>query len=120
MKQINKLVISIFLIFIVLFCTEVIFKTKDKEILETFRNENSSKKQYVYPLGNIVGIKANTDGALVIGFEEKNIEYIGGLKIGDNIISIEGQKLIIVKILQILLINFKEMKLIYYLKEIIY
>ena len=93
MKQINKLVISIFLIFIVLFCTEVIFKTKDKEILETFRNENSSKKQYVYPLGNIVGIKANTDGALVIGFEEKNIEYIGGLKIGDNIISIEGQKI---------------------------
>ena len=76
MKQINKLVISIFLIFIALFCTEVIFKTKDKEILETFRNENSSKKQYVYPLGNIVGIKANTDGALVIGFEEKNIEYI--------------------------------------------
>ena len=75
MKQINKLVISIFLIFIALFCTEVIFKTKDKEILETFRNENSSKKQYVYPLGNIVGIKANTDGALVIGFEEKNIEY---------------------------------------------
>ena len=93
MKQINKLVISIFLIFIVLFCTEVIFKTKDKEILETFRDENSSKKQYVYPLGNIVGIKANTDGALVIGFEEKNIEYIGGLKIGDNIISIEGQKI---------------------------
>ena len=45
MKQINKLVISIFLIFIVLFCTEVIFKTKDKEILETFREENSSKKQ---------------------------------------------------------------------------
>lgn len=93
MKQINKLVISIFLIFIALFCTEVIFKTKDKEILETFRDENSSKKQYVYPLGNIVGIKANTDGALVIGFEEKNIEYIGGLKIGDNIISIEGQKI---------------------------
>ena len=26
-------------------------------------------------------------------FEEKNIEYIGGLKIGDNIISIEGQKI---------------------------
>lgn len=50
MKQINKLVISIFLIFIVLFCTEVIFKTKDKEILETFREEIHQKNNMSIPL----------------------------------------------------------------------
>ena len=88
MKKINKLVISIFFVFSILFCIDIILKNKDGEILETFQQDKISQKQYVYPLGNIVGIKADTDGALVIGFEEDDIEYIGGLKIGDNIISI--------------------------------
>ena len=93
MKKINKLVISIFFVFSILFCIDIILKNKDGEILETFQHDKISQKQYVYPLGNIVGIKADTDGALVIGFEEDDIEYIGGLKIGDNIISIEGEKI---------------------------
>ncbi len=90
MKQLNKLIISVFLIFITIFSLKTFFYSKN--ILETFKEENIQKKQYVYPLGNIVGIKADTNGALVIGFEDEKVEYIGGLKIGDNIISIEGEK----------------------------
>ena len=92
MKTNNKYAISIFFVFAFLISCQMLIKQKDKEILETFQSESISNKQYVYPLGNIVGIKADTDGALVIGFEEDDIEYIGGLKIGDNIISIEGEK----------------------------
>ena len=90
MKQLNKLIISVFLIFITIFSLKTFFYSKN--ILETFKEENIQIKQYVYPVGNIVGIKANTNGALVIGFEDEKVEYIGGLKIGDNIISIEGEK----------------------------
>ena len=93
MRQINKFIISILLIFATLFYADLAFKQKDEEILETFETQKISQKQYVYPLGNIVGIKAETEGALVIGFEENDKEYIGGLKIGDNIISIEGEKI---------------------------
>ena len=93
MKKNNRFVISIFFIFVLLIFFDILIKQKDKDILETYKNESISNKQYVYPLGNIIGIKADTDGALVIGFEEDDIEYIGGLKIGDNIISIEGEKI---------------------------
>ncbi len=48
-------------------------------------------KKYVYPLGNIVAIKADTDGVLVIGYEEEDVTYIGGVKIGDNIIKINDK-----------------------------
>lgn len=93
MKKYNKYIISTFFVFTLLIFCQIIINQKDRTILETFQSENISNKQYVYPLGNIVGIKADTDGALVIGFEEDNVEYIGGLKIGDNIISIEGEKI---------------------------
>ncbi|WP_434796941.1 SpoIVB peptidase S55 domain-containing protein [Terrisporobacter vanillatitrophus] len=93
MKKNNRFIISIFFVFALLIFCDILLKQKDNNYLETFQNENISNKQYVYPLGNIVGIKADTDGALVIGFEEDDIEYIGGLKIGDNIISIEGEKI---------------------------
>lgn len=93
MKKNNRFIISIFFAFALLIFCNILIKQKDKDILETFQGENISSKKYVYPLGNIVGIKADTDGALVIGFEEDDIEYIGGLKIGDNIISIEGEKI---------------------------
>ena len=93
MKKNNRFIISIFFIFALLIFCNILLKQKDNNVLETFQNQNISNKQYVYPLGNIVGIKADTDGALVIGFEEDDIEYIGGLKIGDNIISIEGEKI---------------------------
>ena len=89
----NKLLISIYLILTILFCINRIYKNKSDEVIEVFQNESIYNKQYVYPLGNIVGIKADTNGALVIGFEEENVEYIGGLKVGDNIISIEEKKI---------------------------
>ena len=93
MKKNNRLTLSIFFVFVLLIFGYILIKSKDREVLETFQSENISSKQYVYPLGNIVGIKADTEGALIIGFEEDDIEYIGGLKIGDNIISIEGEKI---------------------------
>ena len=93
MKKMNKLIISIFLIFTTLFCTDMIFNYSKKNARETFQQQDITTKQYVYPLGKIVGIKADTDGALIIGLEEENVEYIGGLKVGDNIIAIEGYKI---------------------------
>lgn len=56
-------------------------------------NTSNVNKKYVYPLGEIVGIKANTDGILVIGYEDENVEYIGGIKIGDNIVAINDIKI---------------------------
>ena len=56
-------------------------------------NMKAMNKKYVYPLGEIVGIKATTDGVLVIGYEEENIEYIGGIEKGDNIIAINDIKI---------------------------
>ena len=93
MKKMNKLIISIFLIFTTLFCTDMIFNYSQKSARETFQQQDITTKQYVYPLGKIVGIKADTDGALIIGLEEDDVEYIGGLKVGDNIIAIEGYKI---------------------------
>lgn len=51
----------------------------------------SENKKYVYPLGTIIGIQATTDGVLVIGYEEDDIQYIGGLQIGDNITKVEDE-----------------------------
>ncbi|WP_296645123.1 SpoIVB peptidase S55 domain-containing protein [Romboutsia sp. 13368] len=56
-------------------------------------NINNNDKKYVYPLGQIVGIKADTDGVLVIGYEDEDIEYIGGIKKGDNIVAINDIKI---------------------------
>lgn len=89
----NKLLISIYLVFAILFTISRIYKDKINDSIEVFQNKSIYSKQYVYPLGNIVGIKADTNGALVIGFEEEDIEYIGGLKVGDNIIAIEDKKI---------------------------
>lgn len=53
---------------------------------------NKSNK-YVYPCGNLIGIKAKTDGVLVIGYEDESLEYVGGIKKGDNIIKINEKKI---------------------------
>lgn len=55
-------------------------------------NETKDKK-YVYPMGKVVGLKATTEGVLVIGYEDDDIEYIGGIKIGDSIVEINGEKI---------------------------
>lgn len=56
-------------------------------------NMRTENKKYVYPLGEVVGIKATTDGVLVIGYEDEDIEYIGGIEKGDNIIAINDIKI---------------------------
>lgn len=60
--------------------------------IEAINMKNVNKK-YVYPLGEIVGIKATTDGVLVIGYEEEDIEYVGGIEKGDNIVAINDIKI---------------------------
>lgn len=51
-----------------------------------------SNNKYVYLLGDVIGIKADTDGVLVLGSED-NIRYTDSLKEGDNILYIENQKI---------------------------
>lgn len=55
--------------------------------------ELGSKKEKIYlvPLGNIVGIRANTDGILVLDNEDLEIDYVNGIEPGDNIKSIDGK-----------------------------
>jgi len=71
-------------------------------------NSNNISKKYVYPLGEIVGIKATTDGILVIGYEDENVEYIGGIKIGDNIVAINDIKIESVKDVSDILENLEQ------------
>lgn len=56
-------------------------------------NMRNMNKKYVYPLGAIVGVKATTDGVLVIGYEDEDVEYIGGIEKGDNIVAINNIKI---------------------------
>lgn len=65
-------------------------KNNKNQIIQTFKEDEMTSKKFIYPLGTIVGIKANTDGVLVLGYEEDDIEYIGGVKKGDNIVAING------------------------------
>ena len=86
-KLIFVLIISLFVVILL----KNMFVMYDKSVKTLNIVEN--RKEYVYPLGNVVAIKANTDGVLVIGYEEDNISYIGGIKIGDNIIEINDKKI---------------------------
>ena len=93
MKNKRGLIISIFLILTIFSLILLDKKQENSVVVEAFKNEYSQGRRFVYPMGSIVGIKADTDGALVIGLEDDKVEYVGGLKIGDNIISIEDQKI---------------------------
>lgn len=62
-------------------------------IIFLFLNFNREDKKYVYVLGNVVGIKATTDGVLVLDYEEDDIEYTDKLKKGDRILYINDQKI---------------------------
>lgn len=82
--------IGAFLLFIV----SIIFYNSlanKSEYMETIKVQNT--KKYVYPLGEVVGIKANTDGVLVVGYEDDSVEYVGGIKVGDNIVEINDKKI---------------------------
>nr|WP_317332414.1 SpoIVB peptidase S55 domain-containing protein [uncultured Romboutsia sp.] len=88
----KKVIISLILIscFILFgYCYKNVYLSNSIEAIN-MRNLN---KKYVYPLGEIVGIKATTDGVLVIGYEDEDIEYIGGIEKGDNIVAINDIKI---------------------------
>ena len=78
----RKYLIIFIFAFTVVFLGISYFKTSDN----FFKN-----KKYVYVLGNVIGIKANTEGVLVLGYEN-NIQYIDKLKEGDNILYINDEK----------------------------
>lgn len=59
-------------------------------ILGISKPENKKETRYLVPLGNVVGIRANTDGILVLENEDSSVDYIDGVDAGDNIISING------------------------------
>ncbi|MGM9534545.1 MAG: SpoIVB peptidase S55 domain-containing protein [Intestinibacter sp.] len=65
----------------------MLFNSNKLEALNNFSNN----KKYVYVLGDVIGIKANTDGVLVLGGENQ-VEYVDKLKKGDNILYINGEK----------------------------
>jgi len=92
--MLNKKIYFKFLcIFVFILILSGLLKNKitiNNESIQTLNIVKANKK-YVYPLGNIVAIKANTDGVLVIGYEEEDVTYIGGIKIGDNIIKINDE-----------------------------
>lgn len=92
-KKYSKFIIIIMFILLVVgminYSENII--NSDIEVLKI--SDDNKEKRYVYPLGNVVGIKANTDGVLVLGYEEDDIDYIGGLKIGDIITSINDEKI---------------------------
>lgn len=75
------------IVFVLVFCVILLQSNKSEVMANFFQN-----KKYVYLLGDIVGIKADTDGVLVLENEENNIQYIDKLKEGDNIQYIENQK----------------------------
>ena len=78
----RKQLIIFILAFVVVFLGMNYFKLSDNF---------SGNKKYVYVLGNVVGIRANTEGVLVLGYED-NIQYIDKLKEGDNILYINDEK----------------------------
>lgn len=89
-KKISKKY-SISIIIILFFTFIVTYNINQNKLIETVHT--FEHKEYVYPLGNVVGIKATTDGILVVGFEDDSIEYIGGIRVGDNIVKINNKKI---------------------------
>ena len=60
----RKQLIIFILAFVVVFLGMNYFKLSDNFL---------GNKKYVYVLGNVVGIRANTEGVLVLGYEDKKI-----------------------------------------------
>lgn len=81
--KVKKIYIYICILFI--FCISIYYEY-EKLDLQLF-----SPKQYVYVLGDVIGIKAETSGVMVLNNEE-NIKYIDSIDQGDNILYIDGHK----------------------------
>lgn len=60
--------------------------------LGTIRKESDREEdKYLVPLGNIIGIRAKTDGVLILGNEDNESELIGGIKTGDTLLRVDGK-----------------------------
>lgn len=89
----NKLVLFIALFSFVFCGFKIVNEKYIQSDTEAINLSKSSNKKYVYPFGKVVGVKATTDGVLVVDYEEDNVEYIGSIKKGDNIVEINGEKI---------------------------
>ena len=89
----KKTVVIIATISLALLSTKILRENYKDSSIETIVNSSDNETKYVYPFGKVVGIKATTDGVLVVGYEEENVEYIGGIQKGDNIVKINGEKI---------------------------
>lgn len=89
----NKLVLFIALFSFIFLGLKFLNEKYIRSDIEAMSLSKGSSKMYVYPFGKVVGVRANTDGALVVGYEEDDIEYIGSIKKGDNIVKINGEKI---------------------------
>ncbi|MGN1032904.1 MAG: SpoIVB peptidase S55 domain-containing protein, partial [Intestinibacter sp.] len=78
---------KVYVIVFILVFGIISFNLNKFQVVDTFFNN----RKYVYVLGDVVGIKASTDGVLVLGCED-SIEYVDKLKKGDNILYINDQK----------------------------
>ena len=58
-----------------------------------FTQASNKEKVYLVPLGNVIGIRLDTKGVLVIGIEESNSGFKNkGLRVGDIIEEVESKK----------------------------
>lgn len=93
-KKINKSIVYFWIVLVGLLASINILDNRKNELAtESFNSYNQNERKYVYPLGNVIGVKASTDGVLVVGYEEDDIDYIGGLQKGDNIVKINNKKI---------------------------
>ncbi|MGL4914272.1 MAG: SpoIVB peptidase S55 domain-containing protein, partial [Romboutsia sp.] len=89
----KRSIILVATVALVLLSIKIFAQNKENILLETMNNTKQNEAKYVYPFGKIVGVKADTDGVLVVGYEEENIEYVGGIQKGDNIVEINNTKI---------------------------
>lgn len=93
-NKINKNIIYFWIVLVgLLVSINILDNRKEELVTDAFKNYNQNERKYVYPLGNVIGVKASTDGVLVVGYEEDDIEHIGGLQKGDNIVKINNNKI---------------------------
>lgn len=87
-QSFNKLYFYVALLCFILSLNIILIENSPLEVF----NEKANKT-YVYPLGNIIGVRANTDGVLIVGYEKDDTDYIGGLQRGDNITKVNNLKI---------------------------
>ena len=89
----KRSIILVATVALVLLSIKIFGQNKENLLLETMTNTKQNEAKYVYPFGKIVGVKADTDGVLVVGYEKEDVEYVGGIQRGDNIVEINNTKI---------------------------